>query len=129
MQFIVMLGRLLYGGFFFNAGLDHLRKVNMMAPYAAAKGVPAAKPAVLLTGVQLVAGGASVLLGLWPTIGITLIALFLVPTSFLIHGFWTATDPQARTMERVQFLKNAALLGASLMLLAIPQPWLWSVGR
>jgi len=128
MQYLILLGRILYGGFFFNAGLDHLRKQSMMSPYVAGKGVPAARTAVVLTGVQLTAGGASVLLGLRPAIGIALIALFLVPTTFIMHRFWSMTDPQARMMERVQFFKNTALFGASLMLFALPQPWPFSLG-
>ena len=36
--------------------------------------------------------------------------MFLLPTSVLIHNFWTVQDPQARTSEQVNFLKNLALV-------------------
>jgi hypothetical protein len=36
-----------------------------------------------------------------------------------MHGFWKETDPQARQMEQIQFSKETALAGASLMLLGL----------
>jgi uncharacterized membrane protein YphA (DoxX/SURF4 family) len=124
---LVVVGRVLFGGFFISAGVDHLQKVNLMAPYAAAKSVPVPKAAVRLTGVQLIVGGLSIAGGFWPQVGVLLIALFLLPTSLIMHGFWKHTDPQARQMDTIQFKKNIALLGGALMLLAIPQPWVWSL--
>ena len=40
MQYLFLAGRVLYGGFFLLAGIDHFRRVEMMTPYAAAKGIP-----------------------------------------------------------------------------------------
>ena len=90
----------------------------MMAQYAGAKGVPMPMPAVLGGGVLLVAGGIMVLLGLWADLGALLLVIFLIPTAVLMHGFWKETDPQSRQMETVQFSKDMALAGASLMLFA-----------
>jgi hypothetical protein len=53
--------------------------------------------------------------------------VLLVPTSFLMHNYWTITDPAARQHDAVSFKKNIALLGAAWMLLVIPQPWPWSL--
>jgi hypothetical protein len=39
-----------------------------------------------------------------------------------MHAFWQA-EGQVRTMDQIQFMKNLAILGAILMLLAIPTPW------
>jgi hypothetical protein len=36
----------------------------------------------------------------------------------MMHGFWKATDPQARMNEMTQFSKDLALAGAALMLFA-----------
>jgi putative oxidoreductase len=129
MDVVIMIGRVIYGAFFINAGLDHLRHHAMMTTYAAAKGVPAARAAVALTGLQLLAGGLSIVLGFRPSIGLVLIALFLLPTSFMMHAYWKVPDPAGRRMDRVQFFKNMALLGATLMLFGLPQPWHWSLGR
>jgi uncharacterized membrane protein YphA (DoxX/SURF4 family) len=94
MEYLFVAGRVLYGGFFLLAGIDHFRRVDMMAPYAAAKGIPAPRLGVLGSGVVLVLGGLSILLGVRPTLGVVLLTVFLVPTSFLMHNYWTVTDPQ-----------------------------------
>ncbi len=123
MQYLFLAGRVLYGGFFLLAGIDHFRHVQMMTPYAGAKGIPAPRLAVLGAGVVIVLGGLSVLLGVRPTWGVLLLTIFLVPTSFLMHNYWAATDPSVRLLDVTNFKKNIALLGAAWMLLFIPQPW------
>jgi uncharacterized membrane protein YphA (DoxX/SURF4 family) len=85
-----------------------------MAGYAASRGVPMAKPATLVSGVMMLLGALSVLLGVWGDLGALLLFLFLVPTAFLMHGFWRETDPTAKQMEMVQFNKDVALAGAAL---------------
>ncbi|HEY8104972.1 MAG TPA: DoxX family membrane protein [Gemmatimonadales bacterium] len=123
MTYLFLAGRLLYGGFFLLSGVNHFRYVSMMAPYAASKGIPAARLGVLGSGTLLILGGLSILLGERPTVGVLLLTIFLVPTSFLMHNYWAVTDPSARQGEQVNFKKNIALLGAAWMLLLIPQPW------
>lgn len=123
MLYPFLAGRLLFGGFFLLAGIDHFRHVQMMTPYAAAKGIPMPRLGVLGSGLLIVLGGLSILLGVRPTWGVLLITLFLVPTSFLMHNYWAAADPAVRQLDQTNFKKNIALLGAAWMLLLIPQPW------
>lgn len=44
-----------------------------------------------------------------------MLALFLFPTAFLMHGFWREADPQARMMEQTHFFKDLAMAGAALV--------------
>jgi putative oxidoreductase len=127
-EYLFLIGRLLYGGFFLVSGLDHFRKLGTMAPYAAAKGVPAPKLAVTGSGTLIILGGLSIILGFRPEWGVLLLSLFLVPTSFSMHSFWADTDPQMRQHNLINFTKNIALLGAAWMILLIPTPWAMSVG-
>lgn len=119
MQTVAMvLGRILFGGFFIYSGYSHLANLGMMAGYAQAKGVPAAKPAVAFTGLLLLIGGISTLFNFYPMIGLIALVLFLIPTTFMMHAFWKIQDPMAKMGERVNFMKNLALLGGTLMLLS-----------
>lgn len=127
-QWLFLLGRVLFGGFFLMMGMNHFRQVTAMAGYAQSKGVPAPRLAVLGSGVVLLIGGLSVLLGACVQAGVGAIVIFFLPTNLLMHAFWKVTDPQARMGEMIQFLKNTALTGAALMLLAIPRPWPLSLG-
>jgi putative oxidoreductase len=81
--------------------------------------VPAAVPATIASGVLMLAGGLSVLLGIGADLGALLLVVFLAPTALLMHGSWKETDLQARQLEMVHFQKDLALAGAELMLLAL----------
>jgi putative oxidoreductase len=109
-------------------GINHFTNAGMMSGYAKSKNVPLAYPAVVGTGAILVLGGLSVLLGLFPVVGLILIVVFLLPTSVLIHDFWTVQDPQARAAELVNFLKNLALTGAVLALVYGAADWPLTLG-
>lgn len=121
------LGRLLLGGYFLHAGYSHFRNAKMMAGYAASKNVPAPMAAILGTGVLLALGGTSVLTGLYPLVGLAMLALFLVGVTPAMHDFWRIEDPMQRMGERVNFLKNTALLGAVLALSVVATPWPYSL--
>jgi len=110
-------------------GLNHFAQINVMTGYAKSKGMPAPALAVGGSGVFLFLGGLSLLLGYHPTIGAVLLVIFLLGASFGIHNFWTVQAQQAKQGEMINFLKNMAILGLLLMALAIPRPWLMSLGR
>ncbi len=124
-----LIGRILIGGFFIIAGINHFARLNMMTGYAKMKGTPAPSLAVMTSGLLLLLGGLSLLLGFHPTIGVILLAIFLVPATFLIHNFWAIQDPQAKMNDLVNFEKNIAILGLLLMTLFITRPWPMSLGR
>src|SRR5579862_8873708 len=116
MNIAFLIGRIIVGGYFISAGVNHFRNLNYMSEFAKSKGTPAPKAAVAGTGILL-------LLGVSPHIGIILLIIFLLGVSVQIHAFWKVSDPQTRTMEMINFMKNMALIGALLMFLAIPIPW------
>jgi uncharacterized membrane protein YphA (DoxX/SURF4 family) len=115
---IVLIGRILFAQMFVTSGLMHLKNAGMMSGYAKSKGVPVPTLAVLGSGLLILLGGLSVLLGVWPDLGSLLILAFLVPTAYSMHDFWKQTDPTIRRGEQVNFVKNISLAGASLMLFA-----------
>ncbi len=123
MNALFLVGRIMVGAFYLFNALNHFTKLGAMSGYAAAKGIPAPKVAVAVSGVLLLIAGLSLLTGYRPTVGIVALVLFFVPVTFTMHAFWTVQDPAARMNEMVNFSKNLALLGASLMFLAIRQPW------
>lgn len=123
MEYLFVLGRILLGGYFVMSGLNHFKHLEMLTGYAQSKGVPVPKVAVLGTGLMMVLGGLGVLLGIYIQLSVLLLSVFLLVVSFQMHQFWKVTDPMARMGEEVNFKKNLALLGAILMLLAIPLPW------
>ncbi|GAA3373497.1 hypothetical protein GCM10020367_33640 [Streptomyces sannanensis] len=120
MDILVLIGRILFSLLFLSSSVNHFTHTKMMSGYAMSKGIPqqAATPAVLGGGLLAGLGGLSVLLGIWADLGALLLAAFLLPTAVVMHGFWAESDPQAKQMEMIHFLKDISLAGASLMLLA-----------
>ena len=129
MDYLFLIGRILYGGFFVFSGARHFVQVKNMSAYASSRGVPAPELGVLGSGLIAVLGGLSILLGAWPRVGVLLLVIFLIPVSLMIHNYWADKDPQARQANQVHFGKNVALLGAAFMFLAVPEPWRWSLLR
>jgi putative oxidoreductase len=127
MDDLFLLGRLIFGGFFLYNGANHFLMNATLVQYAAAKGVPMPEVAVVVAGVLLLIGGFSVLTGIEPYVGLSCIALFLVCVTPVMHNFWTLTNPADRANVMGHFLSNVALLGGTLMMFAIPQPWPYSV--
>lgn len=127
MDQLFLVSRILFGGYFLMSGFNHFRKGAMLSGYAGSKGVPMPKFAVYATGILLLFGGAGILLGVYVRLAAFALALFLAPVSFKMHAFWSVSDPNMKMMEQVNFMKNLALLGASLAYLFIPQPWEFSL--
>jgi putative oxidoreductase len=124
----LIAGRIIFGGYFLYNGVNHLLNRKMLADYARSKGTPAPDVAVLASGALILAGGLSILTGARPKIGSALISTFLMGVSPQMHAFWKEQNPQQRMHEMVNFTKNMALVGASLLAAAHPEPWPWHVG-
>ena len=128
MNIAFLIGRIIFGGYWLMASFNHFKNLNTLSGYAKAKGTPFPKLAVAGTGVILLAGGLSMLLGVYPVIGIILLIVFLVGVSFQMHNFWKVDDVQMKQVDMINFTKNMALVGALLMFLLLPHPWPMSLG-
>lgn len=115
---ILLIGRILFGGYFIFNAFNHFSNLSVMAGYAQSRGIPAAKLAVAGSGALLALGGLSIIFNVFPLAGLTALILFLVPVTFTMHPFWKSQDPMAKMGEMVNFTKNLALLGALTTFLA-----------
>jgi uncharacterized membrane protein YphA (DoxX/SURF4 family) len=84
--------------------------------YAESKNVPFPKLAVFVSGMLILAGGLSVLLGLWVRVGALLLIVFLIPVAFIMHNFWAIAEPADRQNEQIHFIKDLALAGGAFMI-------------
>ncbi|MEV6280886.1 DoxX family protein [Nocardia sp. NPDC051832] len=118
MDAVVLIGRVLFSVLFLGSAMGHFTNTEAMAGYAQSQGVPAPKAGVLASGGLMALGALSVLLGIWADAGMLLLAIVLVPITFMMHAFWKETGPEAKQQQMIQFNKNLALIGAALMLFA-----------
>jgi putative oxidoreductase len=77
----------------------------------AAKGLPLA-PLLLVAAIGLMAVGSALVISGWRSrLGAVLLLVFLVPTTLLFHG------DVADAAERIQLLKNLAIVGGLLLVI------------
>jgi len=126
-----LVGRVVFGVLLGFMGLNHFTGLEGMSGYAKAKGVPAPRLAVVASGLMLILGGLAIALGVYPLVGAVVIALFFLGVTPVMHDFWTVDDPEQRQAEMTNFLKNATLFGAALVLVALsgtPWPYALNIG-
>jgi uncharacterized membrane protein YphA (DoxX/SURF4 family) len=127
MSRLFLTGRIIVGVYFLFGAFNHYANLSQMSAYAASRHVPMPQVAVAASGALLVIAGLSFLLGFLPKIGVAAAVLFLLPVTFMMHSFWADTDPMMKMSNMVNFTKNLALLGSSLMFLGVPEPWPYSL--
>ena len=117
MNAVMLVGRILFAFMFVMSGFNHLAKAEAMAGYAAYKKVPAPKLTNLLSGVLMLLGGLSIILGVYADLGALVLAILLVAMAVKMHDFWNAQG-EAKQPEMIGFLKNISMAGGALFLFA-----------
>lgn len=116
MDVVILIGRVMFVILFLSSALGHFTQTKAMAGYAQSKGVPMPELAVRASGVLMLLGSISILLGIWADLGALLLLVMIVPTMIMMHSFWKETDPEKTQAETIQFNKDLALAGALVML-------------
>lgn len=111
----VPIGRSLYSIIFILSGINHFSSGSIS--YAANQGIPLADILVPLSGLLALIGGLSIFLGYHARTGASLLLLFLVPVTILMHNFWAYTDPELAQVQMIHFMKNLSLIGAAILIL------------
>ncbi|WP_411869235.1 DoxX family protein [Vulcanococcus limneticus] len=108
------IARVLIGLVFVHALVGKLSGFSAVAATIAAKGLPV--PSLLLgAAVVLLTAGSALLISGWRSrLGAVLLLVFLVPTSLIFHG--EVGDP----LQRIQLLKNVAIIGGLLLVANAP---------
>lgn len=119
MDIILLVGRILFGGFFVIGGAMHFMKLRDMTEYARVKGAPIPKLSVIVTGMISMLAGLGVVLDIYQSLSLLVLAVFLLVITPIMHAYWKIIDPNMRMMDMQMFLKNMALLGAALALYAL----------
>lgn len=119
MEILILVGRILFGGYFIYNGYNHLANSKALSSYAKAKNIILPRISVIISGLLILFGGLGVLFGIWMELSLAMIAVFLLPVTFLMHNFWEDSEPQTRMNNQINFGKNLALLGSALMLISL----------
>jgi len=121
-----LIGRIIVGLFYIMGGVNHFRNHEGMVRFSKTRGLYKPRLLVPLSGVFMILGGLSLLLGKYVLTGVVLLNIFLFVGAFKFHNFWKFPEDQRMT-EMSNFMRNAALFGANLMFLVIEVPWALSL--
>nr|WP_187127455.1 DoxX family protein [Halorubrum lipolyticum] len=110
------MGRALYGGILAYMAVDGFKNNEKRVAVAEEKGVPMPDALVpFVTGMLFVAN-LGVVLWKFPRASAGALIVFFLGTTPSIHDFWTM-EGKARHDNKINFLKNVALLGGAILLL------------
>ena len=116
---LTVVGRVMLSTIFLlsTAG-NKIPQFSVVAENMQGEGIP--MPKLMLAGaiIFLLAGSISVILGYKARVGALLLLIFLVLASYFYHDFWAFDDVQRKQQEVVAFMKNMAMIGAMLLIIA-----------
>jgi uncharacterized membrane protein YphA (DoxX/SURF4 family) len=115
---ILLIGRILFVALFAYSARGHIVDHDRFVKTAGGK-LPIPYVAGWPSGAWLLVASLMMVLGIWADIGALMLAAFLVPTTLLIHRFWTFSDPAQRRTQQGSFYRNISLLGATLILFVL----------
>ena len=118
MNIVVLIARILFVSIFVASGIGPLTATKAMAGYAQFKKVPFPTFSTVASGVLMLVGALSVLLGVYGDLGALLLGLSIVAIPVLMHAFWKE-EGEAKQNEQVQFFKTVSLVGGALALFAL----------
>jgi putative oxidoreductase len=117
--------------FLMSAAGNKIPQFSNVAQMMEGQGVP--MPQVMLVGaiVFLLVGSVSIIVGFKARIGAALLLIFLVLATYYFHDFWTWPEDalwvlnmnsdvkmHVQQVEMISFMKNLALMGAMLLIIA-----------
>ena len=114
---VALFGRILLALIFVVSGLGKIMGFAGTAAYMASKGLPMVQVLLPLAIAAELGGGLLLALGWKTRWAAALLFLFLIPTTLIFHQFW-GLDPKLAQMQQIHFLKNVAIMGGMLMVIA-----------
>ncbi|HYD63961.1 DoxX family protein [Azospirillum sp.] len=114
---LLLLARVLLGAIFVESGFGKLTNLAGFAAGLEGMGVPMPMVAGAVGAAVEFFGGLAIVLGAWTALAAILVAGFTVAATLLAHRFWDVPAEQQR-MQHIQFMKNLAIIGGLLALVA-----------
>jgi uncharacterized membrane protein YphA (DoxX/SURF4 family) len=116
LDLLSLVGRLLFLVVFIRGSYAASTDLSNTIAIAGRSGAPLPRVTVPVSQVLQWVGIFSVGLGIWADIGALCLLLFLIPVTYLTHGFWRF-EGQARQVQTGNFLRNLTYLGGVLLIL------------
>ena len=116
--YVAPVGRLLLSLIFVLSGFGKFAQFSTMVGFAQSKGMPAPQAAIAIAAVIELVGGLVLLVGFKARWAALVLTIFLIPTTLIFHNFWSVADPMQHQDQFAHFLKNVAIIGGLLTVVA-----------
>ncbi|MFC4455029.1 DoxX family membrane protein [Deinococcus sonorensis] len=117
MNILKFAGRAALAAIFVQSGLESVQRPAGRARLVERAGLPEPELLTRINGGLMAGAGAMLAAGLAPRSSALTLAALLLPTTIVGHAYWNAPAEQ-REGQRIHFLKNLAMLGALLLVVA-----------
>ncbi len=114
---LLLAARVLLGAIFVQSGFGKLMGLGAFIGGLESQGVPLAPILGTIGALVECFGGLAVVLGAWTRLAAVLVAGFTVVATLIAHRYWDAA-PEAMKMQQIQFMKNLAIIGGYVSLVA-----------
>lgn len=116
-RMITLAGRFLFTLIFFLSGITHFTDLDGYVSLMH-ESIPFRPFWVVISGVVELVGAVLILFDRSARLGGWLIALFLLPVTFTVHGYEmvSAESPEMRAIQLSFFLKGLAMMGGALLI-------------
>jgi putative oxidoreductase len=112
-----LLARILLSQIFIISGFGKITAFQGTAQYIASHGLPAAQLVTILTIIVELGGGIALLIGWKARWAAGALFFFCLLAALIFHAFWAVPVEQAM-MQQINFLKNLAISGGMLYVVA-----------
>ena len=111
------IGRILLAILFVVSGFNKIAGFENTVGYIASKGLPLPQLGAVIAIVIELSTGILLVIGWQARWAATVLFLFLIPTTFIFHNFWSVEAAQ-KPMQTIQFMKNLCIMGGMLYIMA-----------
>jgi putative oxidoreductase len=114
---LALLGRVLLAAIFLYSGFGKITGFQDSVAYIAGAGLPMPQVLNVLSILVEIVGGLALLIGFRSRWAALAFVVFLIIITPIFHNFWSA--PPAEVMsQQINFIKNMAIVGGMLMVMA-----------
>jgi putative oxidoreductase len=116
-KFGPVVGRCMIALIFLLSGFGKATNFSGTAGYMANAGVPITEILLVATIVIELGGSLMLILGWKARLAAAALFLWMIPVTLVFHNFWAAPADQ-QMIQQIMFLKNVAIMGAMLYIMA-----------
>ncbi len=115
---VALVGRLLVAAIFLLSGMNKLGDFAGTSAMMTSAGLPMAELLLVATILIEVVGALMLVLGWQTRVAAFVLFLFMIPVTVVFHNPWAAAESAIVQQQMIHFLKNLAIMGGLLNLLA-----------